>query len=192
MQTMKRDMTTGNPAKIIVNFTMPIFIGNIFQQFYSMADTIIVGKFVGNAALAAVGSCGTLVFLIIGFLQGLTAGFTVITAQHFGAGNMRAMRQSVVTASVLSAYIYLMSHLRSFSPIRSRRLFLGLGRIFLIVHLVCLDYLLNKLVADDIGTGELANRDIVDTLKHLHCDLEAADLIIWQVYLRYIAGYDHL
>ena len=102
---MKRDMTTGNPAKIIVNFTMPIFIGNIFQQFYSMADTIIVGKFVGNAALAAVGSCGTLVFLIIGFLQGLTAGFTVITAQHFGAGNMRAMRQSVVTASVLSAVV---------------------------------------------------------------------------------------
>ena len=47
---MKRDMTTGNPAKIIVNFTMPIFIGNIFQQFYSMADTIIVGKFVGYAA----------------------------------------------------------------------------------------------------------------------------------------------
>ena len=72
---MEKDMTAGTPGKIIFNFTMPIFIGNIFQQFYNMADTVIVGKFVGNAALAAVGACGTLVFLIIGFLQGVTAGF---------------------------------------------------------------------------------------------------------------------
>ena len=68
-------MTVGSPTKRILNFTAPIFIGNIFQQFYSMADTIIVGKFVGNAALAAVGACGTLMFLILGFLQGMTAGF---------------------------------------------------------------------------------------------------------------------
>ena len=74
---MEKDMTAGTPGKIIFNFTMPIFIGNIFQQFYNMTDTVIVGKFVGNAALAAVGACGTLVFLIIGFLQGVTAGFTV-------------------------------------------------------------------------------------------------------------------
>ena len=56
---MEKDMTAGTPGKIIFNFTMPIFIGNIFQQFYNMADTVIVGKFVGNAALAAVGACGT-------------------------------------------------------------------------------------------------------------------------------------
>ena len=74
---MERDMTAGIPGKIILNFTIPIFIGNMFQQIYNMADTIIVGKFVGNAALAAVGSCGTLMFLILGFLMGLTAGFTV-------------------------------------------------------------------------------------------------------------------
>ena len=61
---MERDMTTGKPAKILLNFTIPIFIGNVFQQFYSMADTVIVGKFVGNTALAAVGACGTLTFLI--------------------------------------------------------------------------------------------------------------------------------
>ena len=53
---MERDMTTGKPAKILLNFTIPIFIGNVFQQFYSMADTVIVGKFVGNTALAAVGA----------------------------------------------------------------------------------------------------------------------------------------
>ena len=102
---METDMTVGKPGKLILDFTIPIFIGNIFQQLYSMVDTIIVGKFVGNEALAAVGSCGTLVFLILGFLMGLTAGFTVVTAQHFGAGNMKAMRQSVASASVLSAVI---------------------------------------------------------------------------------------
>ena len=87
---MERDMTTGKPVKIILNFTIPIFIGNVFQQFYSMADTIIVGKFVGNTALAAVGACGTLSFLILGFLIGMTAGFTVVTAQHYGAGKNKA------------------------------------------------------------------------------------------------------
>ena len=102
---MEKDMTTGSPGKMIFNFTMPIFIGNIFQQFYNMADTVIVGKFVGNAALAAVGACGTLNFLIIGFLQGVTAGFTVVTAQHFGAGNMKAMRKSAASGAVLTAVI---------------------------------------------------------------------------------------
>ena len=98
---MEKDMTAGTPGKIIFNFTMPIFIGNIFQQFYNMADTVIVGKFVGNAALAAVGACGTLVFLIIGFLQ----GFTVVTAQHFGAGNMKAMKKSVASGAVLTGIV---------------------------------------------------------------------------------------
>jgi putative MATE family efflux protein len=100
---MKKDMTTGRPGKKILNFAMPILIGNVFQQFYNMADTIIVGKFVGNSALAAVGACGTLMFLIIGFLQGMTAGFTVLTAQHYGAANMKNMRKSVSSAVILSA-----------------------------------------------------------------------------------------
>lgn len=99
---VQTDMTAGNPAGIILNFTIPIFIGNLFQQFYSMADTVIVGKFVGTKALAAVGSVGTIMFLILGFLQGLTAGFTVLTAQRFGAGDMKGMRKTVGTAAVLS------------------------------------------------------------------------------------------
>ena len=81
---MERDMTVGTPWKIILNFTIPIVIGNIFQQFYSMVDTVIVGKFVGTKALAAVGSTGTIGFLILGFLMGLTAGFTVLTSQRYG------------------------------------------------------------------------------------------------------------
>ena len=118
MKTLQKDLTTGNPGKIIFNFTLPIFIGNVFQQFYSMADTIIVGKFVGNAALAAVGSCGTLMFLILGFLMGLTAGFTVVTAQHYGAGNMKAMRQSVASAAILSAAVSLLMTVGSMAMMR--------------------------------------------------------------------------
>ena len=98
-------MTTGSPMKIIFNFTLPIFIGNVFQQFYNMADAVIVGKFVGNKALAAVGSTGTIMFLIYGFVVGMTAGFTVLTAQKFGAGDMPAMRGTVVGASFLSLVV---------------------------------------------------------------------------------------
>lgn len=102
MKALQKDMTSGDPSTIIFNFTLPIFIGNVFQQFYNMADTVIVGKFVGTQALAAVGSTGTIMFLIIGFVQGMTAGFTVLTAQKFGAEDMKAMRQTVGGAAVLS------------------------------------------------------------------------------------------
>lgn len=67
-----------------------------------MADTIIVGKFVGTKALAAVGSTGTIMFLINGFILGMTAGFTVLTAQKFGAGDMKAMRKTVGNAAILA------------------------------------------------------------------------------------------
>lgn len=102
MKAVQSDMTTGSPMKIIFHFTLPIFIGNVFQQFYNMADAVIVGKFVGNKALAAVGSTGTIMFLIYGFVVGMTAGFTVLTAQKFGAGDMPAMRRTVAGASFLS------------------------------------------------------------------------------------------
>ena len=102
MKSAQNDMTVGNPMKIIFGFTLPIFIGNVFQQFYNMADAVIVGKFVGNKALAAVGSTGTIMFLIYGFVVGMTAGFTVLTAQKFGAGDMKGMRKTVAGAGILS------------------------------------------------------------------------------------------
>ena len=105
MKAAQYDMTVGNPTKIILNFTLPIFIGNVFQQFYNMADAVIVGKFVGTKALAAVGSTGTIMFLIYGFVVGMTAGFTVLTAQKFGAGDLPAMRRTVAGASLLSLII---------------------------------------------------------------------------------------
>ena len=102
---MENNMTTGNPGKLIVRFTLPVFIGNVFQQFYSMVDAVIVGKFVGTKALAGVGATGTINFLIIGFLLGLTAGFTVLTAQKYGAGDLGAMRKTVASAAILSLVV---------------------------------------------------------------------------------------
>ena len=98
----EQDMTKGKPMSMIVRFVIPLFIGNMFQQLYSMVDSIIVGHFVGVKALGAVGSTGTIMFLILGFATGLTTGFTVLCAQRFGAKDFRGLRQSVANAILLS------------------------------------------------------------------------------------------
>ena len=92
---MQQDMTTGRILPVILRFTLPLFIGNIFQQFYSMADTIIVGRYLGAAALAAVGATSTVSFLLLGFAMGLSSGFAVLTAQQFGARDPDGVRISV-------------------------------------------------------------------------------------------------
>ena len=102
---MELDMTKGTPWKLIVRFIVPIIIGNIFQQLYNMVDTIIVGRFVGVDALAAVGATGSVSFLILGFTQGLTTGFTVLTAQRFGAGDREGMKRSIGSAIILSVFV---------------------------------------------------------------------------------------
>lgn len=104
-QTMNLDMTKGSPLKLILKFLIPVLLGNLFQQLYNMVDTIIVGKGVGSQALAAVGSTGTISFFILGFMTGITTGFTVLTAQRFGAGDYEGVRKSVGNAFVLSAVV---------------------------------------------------------------------------------------
>lgn len=99
---MQTDMTKGKPLTMMLRFAVPLLIGNIFQQFYTMMDTVIVGKFVGTKALAAVGATGGITFLILGLLMGATNGFTVYTAQKFGAGDMKKMRETVGNAAILS------------------------------------------------------------------------------------------
>lgn len=101
---MELDMTKGRPIGLIMKFIVPLVIGNIFQQLYNMVDTIIVGQFVGVKALAAVGSTGTIMFLILGFMQGLTTGFTVLTSQRFGAGDIEGVKKSFGTAVLLSVF----------------------------------------------------------------------------------------
>ena len=85
ISSMQLNMTKGKPLPVILMFTVPLIIGNVFQQLYNMVDTIIVGRYVGADALAAVGSTGTIMFLITGFSQGITAGFSVRVSQKYGA-----------------------------------------------------------------------------------------------------------
>lgn len=122
---VQKDMTVGNPMKIIFNFTVPVFIGNVFQQIYSMVDTVIVGKFVGTGALAAVGSTGTISFLILGFLMGMTAGFTVFTAQRFGAGDMDGMRRTVGNAAVLAFIVSALMTVVSMTGMKTLLIFMN-------------------------------------------------------------------
>lgn len=89
---MTRDMTTGSPIKCILQFCVPLLIGNLFQQFYNLADSILVGRILGVNAFAAVGSTGALNFLILGFALGICSGFTIPIAQSFGAGDVKALR----------------------------------------------------------------------------------------------------
>ncbi|EZP94476.1 MATE family efflux transporter, partial [Enterococcus faecium] len=100
-----RDLTKGSPAKLILMFTVPLLIGNVFQQFYNMIDMIIVGQTLGKNALAAVGATGSLTFLIIGFAQGLTAGLAIITAQRYGAKDYRGLKKSFAASVVISLVV---------------------------------------------------------------------------------------
>lgn len=95
---MQMDMTTGDPGKIILTFIKPMIIGNIFQQMYSMADTVIVGQCLGVKALAAVGLTGNIMGMLLGFLMGFTTGLTILCSQRFGAKDMDGLKRSVVNA----------------------------------------------------------------------------------------------
>ena len=102
---MTKDLTVGKPFKSILFFTLPIFIGNVFQQLYSMIDAVIVGQTISDEALAGVGATGAISFLIIGFVQGLTAGFAVKTSQLYGAQDEEGIRRSIASSIALSAVL---------------------------------------------------------------------------------------
>ncbi|HJG95600.1 MAG TPA: MATE family efflux transporter [Romboutsia timonensis] len=102
---MTNDMTKGSPLKIFVLFSIPLLIGNIFQQLYSMVDTIIVGRFVGVEALAAVGSTGSMFFLVNGMIMGLTSGFSILVSQKFGAKDEDGVKKAVASNIKLTAIL---------------------------------------------------------------------------------------
>ncbi len=97
-----KDMTVGNPTKLILSFALPVLVGNFFQQMYNFTDTLIVGKTLGVNALAAVGATGAIAFLILGFIFGATSGFSIVTAQCFGAKDYSGVRKSFATILQLS------------------------------------------------------------------------------------------
>ena len=105
---MQLDMTKGRPLPVILKFTIPLIIGNVFQQLYNMVDTIIVGRYVGADALAAVGSTGTIMFLLTGFSQGITAGFSILISQRYGAKDENGVKRAVANGIFLSIFFTLL------------------------------------------------------------------------------------
>ncbi len=103
--TFVKDMTRGNEFSLLIGFAVPMLIGNIFQQVYNMVDSIVVGKYVGADALAAVGSTGSLNFLFFSLCIGLTGGIGILISQYFGAGDEKKVRKTIFN----SIYIILTS-----------------------------------------------------------------------------------
>ncbi len=104
---MKRtnDMTIGDPIKLILAFAIPLFIGNVFQQIYSIADTVIIGHNLGDSAIASIGVTASIYSLLINFASGLNSGYGIIVGQSFGAKNDTKLRQSIATMIVLNLVI---------------------------------------------------------------------------------------
>lgn len=95
---MTKDLTKGSPFKLILFFMLPVLLGNVFQQLYNMADSIIVGRAVSSDAMAGVSSTGSVTFLVLGFASGLTSGFAVRTSQRFGARDEKGVKKSVAAS----------------------------------------------------------------------------------------------
>ncbi len=102
MASHVKDMTQGRPGSLIVKFALPLMLGNVFQQLYTVVDTMVVGKALGVSALAAVGSADWLNWMMLGIIQGLTQGFAILMAQRFGAKDEEQLRQTVGLSAVLS------------------------------------------------------------------------------------------
>ena len=98
---MALNLTKGNPTKLLLRFIAPMLVSTIFQQFYNVADTMIVGRYVGADALAAVGTTGNITNLMLMLMGGATSGVSVVVAQIYGSGNTSKMRQSVATSFIL-------------------------------------------------------------------------------------------
>ena len=94
------DMTRGKPLQLILRFTLPLFVGNLFQQLYNVVDSIVVGRFVSKDALAAVGASFSLMNFITAILIGICMGCGVVFSQYFGAGDIPRLKRAVSTAPV--------------------------------------------------------------------------------------------
>ena len=103
MNAQTRDLTTGKPLPLLVSFSLPLMIGNVFQQMYTVVDTAVVGKALGVGALAALGAADWLNWMMLGVIQGLTQGFGIMMAQNFGSRQMGHLRRTIGASAVLSA-----------------------------------------------------------------------------------------
>lgn len=108
------DMTTGKPVILLIKFTIPLIFGNIFQQFYSLIDTVIVGRTLGMSALGAIGAVTSLTFFLQGFMQGIASGLSLVLAQRLGTKDPERIRSSFISGLLLSALIVVLVSVSSF------------------------------------------------------------------------------
>ena len=105
MESKVKNMTSGSPGKLIMAFAVPLMLGNIFQQLYTMVDTMVVGQIVGVEALAALGAADWLVWLVLGLASGMTQGFSILVSQYYGADNLEKLRKAVALSYVLTGIL---------------------------------------------------------------------------------------
>ena len=120
MRAKIKDMTSGKPLPLIVSFALPLMVGNIFQQLYTVVDTMVVGKALGVDALAALGATDWLYWMWLGMIQGVTQGFGILMAREFGAKQFESLRSVVgssVTLSALSSVLFLILGQAAAEPI---------------------------------------------------------------------------
>ena len=92
-----KDLTTGKESRLILNFALPMLLGNVFQQLYNIVDSIIVGNFIGKEALAAVGASFPIIFTLISLIIGIASGSTIVIAQYFGAKDVERVKRAIDT-----------------------------------------------------------------------------------------------
>lgn len=104
-----KDMTSGSPTKLLLAFTIPLLISNVFQQLYSMVDQLVVGNYVGADALAAIGNCASVNFMLVSLYMGLATGVGIIVAQYYGAGDENHVRKTVANSFYLLEAVALLT-----------------------------------------------------------------------------------
>ena len=107
MTARVKNMTSGSPGKLILLFAVPLMFGNVFQQLYTMVDTMVVGQVAGVKALAALGAVDWLVWMILGIASGMTQGFSILVSQHYGAQNIIELKKTVARSYILTALLAL-------------------------------------------------------------------------------------
>ncbi len=154
-----KDMTQGNPTQLIISFAIPMLIGNIFQQIYNVADTIIVGRFLGASALAGVGSTGTLTCFLTALVIGLCNGAGLVAAQCFGCRNTEKLKQVIVSiGTALSVFTGQNMGQNNFARIheglRKTLTMMMVASISIAICVLLFRYPLMKLFLDESSAGD--------------------------------------
>ena len=121
-RSKEMDLTVGNPFRSLLKFAIPVILGNLFQLFYTLADSVIVGKTLGANSLAAVGSTSIIIYFVFCFINGFTGGFGICLGQRFGAKDTVGMRRSVAASTLLSILFTIFVTLVCCALSRPRRL----------------------------------------------------------------------